>query len=438
MDTGLERKKEKEEKEEEEEVAEQTPKKVPAASSSSSRTKLPLSTIPSIPLNASPSSSLSSINSTVSPKHTSPHTNLHPPTTSTGPASFPRLIPIPNISNTSSSFPRSLYTRSNKEGNASLSSATPLSAIVRPVDPQSSVKDSDHSSVSSSSSFNDNTSPFNIHSQSQSELSEGKRQASHETLQLLPSTSSDIREKQTSSQQFLLSSHREQENEGEEEEENIKVSTDVSQSRSLETVPGPPSLSNIHFVSSKEQVKMSAVLPKTVPLSAPAAVATTPSSSTVPLVTHSLSGGSLHPSSPPPPLPVLSAVGSKSTEEKSLQELLRTLAVEELTSAVSSNIINQDNRVPSPVSTASPPPPPPPPVGGLECGIVSDESVRQEIEQWKSACEEERERVKELKEQIKEHERNKNKIQLEYGQQIKDLRKELLDLRAKVCLTIVC
>lgn len=437
MDTGLERKEEKEEKEEEEEVAEQTPKKVPATSSSSSRTKLPLSTIPSIPLNASPSSSLSSINSTVSPKHTSPHTNPHPPTTSTGPASFPRLIPIPNISNTSSSFPRSLYTRSNKEGNASLSSATPLSAIVRPVDPQSSVKDSDHSSVSSSSSFNDSTSPFNIRSQSQSEISEGKRQASHEILQLLPSTSSDIREKQTSSQQFLLSSHREQENEGEEEEENIKVSTDVSQSRSLETVPGPPSLSNIHFVSSKEQVKMSAVLPKTVPLSAPAAVVTTPSSSTVPLVTHSLSGGSLHPSSPPPPLPVLSAVGSKSTEEKSLQELLRTLAVEELTSAVSSNIINQDNRVPSPVSTASPTPPPPP-VGGLECGIVSDESVRQEIEQWKSACEEERERVKELEEQINEHERNKNKIQLEYGEQIKDLRKELLDLRAKVCLTIVC
>ncbi|XP_019854310.1 PREDICTED: centrosomal protein of 162 kDa-like [Amphimedon queenslandica] len=439
------------EKDDDDENQEELPKHAPVSSSSANpQMKLQLHNIPPIPLSSS--SSASSINDILSPKPTSPGHTIHPPpttATSISSGSFPRLIPIPNISTNATlahSLSRPAYKKSSKEGSISLSSA-PLSAIIKPTDPpQSSIKDgpSDHSFVSSASSVSDNTSPFKIDSQSQSEMTQSKRQVSQEGLQSLPvcnSTSSDIIEKQGSNQQFLLLSQGKEEEEDEDLTGSFKV--DASVSRSLEhiesePVPAPPLVSDGGLVSSNghlKQVLSTAVLPKTSSLSTPI----TPSSS-VPLVAHSFSDGSVvNPLSLlPTPLPTLTAGGpvpSKSTEGKSLQELLRTLAVEELTSAVSSNIMKSsaDNEKPTPsVSNESSIPGSPLPSSQPKQSVLQNELMQQEAEQWKTACEEERERVRELEEQIKDHERRKDKLQLDYGQQIKDLRKELLDLRAKL------
>lgn len=431
------------------EQQEELPKHVPVSTSSANpQMKLQLHSIPPIP--SSSSSSSSSINDILSPKPTSPGHAIHPPpttTTSISSASFPKLIPIPNISTNATlahSLSRPAYKKSSKEGSSSLSSA-PLSAIIKPTDPpQSSIKDgpSDHSFVSSASSVSDTTSPFKIDSQSQSETAQSKRQASQEGLQSLPvcnSTLSDVIEKQGSNQQFLLYSQGKEEEEDEDSTGSFKV--DASVSRSLEHIesdPVPPLVSDGHLVSSNghlKQVLSTAVLSKTSSSSTPI----TPSSS-VPLVPHSFSDGSVvNPLSLlPTPLPTLTAggpVSSKSTEGKSLQELLRTLAVEELTSAVSSNIMKSsgDNKKPTPsVSNESSSHGSPLPSSQPRQSVLQNEFMEQEAEQWKTACEEERERVRELEEQIKDHERRKDKLQLDYGQQIKDLRKELLDLRAKV------
>ena len=438
---------------------EQLPKHVPVSSSANPQMKLQLHNIPPIPLSSSSSSS--SINDILSPKHTSPAHTIPPPppttTTSISSASFPRLIPIPNITTNATlahSLSRPAYKKTSKEGSGSLSSA-PLSAIIKPTDPpQSSIKDgpSDHSFVSSTSSVSDITSPFKISSQSQSESTQSKRQASQEGLQSLPvynSASSDVIEKQGSNQQFLLLSQSKEEEGNDDENATGLFKADASVSRSLEhiesgPVAAPPLVSDGHLASSNgqlEQVLSTAMLPKTSSSSAPI----TPSSSAVPLVAHSFSDGSVvNPLSLlPTPLPTLNTgpVTSKSTEGKSLQELLRTLAVEELTSAVSSNIMKNsgDNERPIPsVSNESSSHTSPLPASQPKQSVLQNEFMQQETEQWKAACEEERERVKELEEQIKDHERRKDKLQLDYGQQIKDLRKELLDLRAKVKHMYMC
>uniref|UniRef100_A0A1X7T7V6 Uncharacterized protein n=1 Tax=Amphimedon queenslandica TaxID=400682 RepID=A0A1X7T7V6_AMPQE len=220
------------EKDDDDEQQEELPKCASFPSSSANpQMKLQLHNIPPIPLS---SSSSSSINDILSPKPTSPGHTIHPPpttATSISSGSFPRLIPIPNI-NTNATLAHSLsqpaYKKSSKEGSISLSSA-PLSAIIKPTDPpQSSIKDgpSDHSFVSSASSVSDNTSPFKIDSQSQSEMIQSKRQASQEGLQSLPvcnSTSSDIVEKQGSNQQFLLLSQGKEEKEENSQQVHLKL-----------------------------------------------------------------------------------------------------------------------------------------------------------------------------------------------------------------------
>ena len=127
-------------------------------------------------------------------------------------------------------------------------------------------------------------------------------------------------------------------------------------------------------------------------------------------------------------------------KDRSLHELLRTLAVEELTTLSHEMMRNdEENEMmrKSPTSDddnlsdssliqiPSPSPNQPQP-------SVAMEILHQQIEQWKSAWEREKERVKEMEEQVKESVRKEERIQLEYGRQIQELRSELLEQRAKV------
>ena len=126
--------------------------------------------------------------------------------------------------------------------------------------------------------------------------------------------------------------------------------------------------------------------------------------------------------------------------DRSLHELLRTLAVEELTTlshemmrndeenemiikSPTSDDDNLSDSSPIQISSSSPNQPQP---------SVAMEILHQQIEQWKSAWEREKERVKEMEEQVKESVRKEERIQLEYGRQIQELRSELLEQRAKV------
>ena len=104
----------------------------------------------------------------------------------------------------------------------------------------------------------------------------------------------------------------------------------------------------------------------------------------------------------------------KVNQDRSLNELLKVLAVEELT-ALSNDMLSKDD--------AEEP--------------IANDILQQEIDKWKQELEMEKNKVKEMENKILESIRKEEKMQLEHGRQMQELRKQVLDQRAMVCYIMV-
>ena len=199
------------------------------------------------------------------------------------------------------------------------------------------------------------------------------------------------------------------------------------------TVPTKPSTT----VSTKPSTTVPIIPSTTVPIIPSTAVPIIPST-TVP--TKPSTNVPIIPSTNVPSKSMTNTPLTHNDKDRSLHELLRTLAVEELTTLSHKMMSNEEeNEIirksptsdddnlsdSSPIRISSPSPNQSPP-------SVAMEILHQQIEQWKSAWEREKERVKDMEEQVKESVRKEERIQLEYGRQIQELRSELLEERAKV------
>lgn len=109
----------------------------------------------------------------------------------------------------------------------------------------------------------------------------------------------------------------------------------------------------------------------------------------------------------------------KVSKDRSLDELLRVLAVEELTTLSQDMLASNNDKLPPGGPVAVEP-------------STNDILHQQEIDKLKLELEREKDKVKEMEDQIKERIRKEEKMQLEYGRQMQDLRKQVLEQRAMV------
>jgi protein QN1 len=101
--------------------------------------------------------------------------------------------------------------------------------------------------------------------------------------------------------------------------------------------------------------------------------------------------------------------------ERNLDELLKALAVEQITATIP-NDIHKDNNDSHRLVSAP----------------VNESMNGQDVMYWRNELEFEKEKVKELEEKMKDNVRREEKMQLEYARQVQDLRGQILDLRAKL------
>ena len=231
-----------------------------------------------------------------------------------------------------------------------------------------------------------------------------------------------------------------------------KPSTVISSTSSVTKIFSKPLTSVPTKPSTTLPTKPSTTVPSkpstTVPTKLSTTVPTKPTVPSKPSTTAPTKPSTTVPTKPSTNVPSKSMTNTPLTHnDRSLHELLRTLAVEELTTlshemmrndeenemiikSPTSDDDNLSDSSPIQISSSSPNQPQP---------SVAMEILHQQIEQWKSAWEREKERVKEMEEQVKEMEeqvkesvRKEERIQLEYGRQIQELRSELLEQRAKV------